>query len=140
MSVHIWLNYGTWDSLVVAQDTNIAKWLEIYILYNSVCCIHFRPLKIQLHYRNYLNFNFNVHRPPSALKPEEFSFQLTHQRNKLLAKGRIAYKVLLSNIVVFIHYNCCLSFFWSRYGCQKDGSTIQSPSSLSGTILIHSAD
>jgi len=32
MSMHIWLNYETWDSLVVAQDTNMAKWLEIYIL------------------------------------------------------------------------------------------------------------
>ena len=35
MSMHIWLNYETWDSLVVAQDTNMAKWLEIYVLYNS---------------------------------------------------------------------------------------------------------
>jgi hypothetical protein len=119
MSVHIWLNYGTWDSLVVAQDTNIAKWLEIYILYNSVCCIHFRPLKMQLHYWNYLNFNFNVHRPPSALKPEEFSFQLTHQRNKLLAKGRIAYKVVELNIVMFIHCNCYLFFFGADMGAKK---------------------
>jgi hypothetical protein len=32
--VYIWLNYRIWDSLVVAQDTNTAKWSEIYILYN----------------------------------------------------------------------------------------------------------
>ena len=32
--MYIWLNYRIWDSLVVAQDTNTAKWSEIYILYN----------------------------------------------------------------------------------------------------------
>ena len=69
MSVYIWLNYGIWDSLVVAQDTNTAKWSEIYILYNSVYCIHFRPLNVQLNYWNCLPFNFHVHRVPSALKP-----------------------------------------------------------------------
>jgi len=26
----------------------------IYILYNSVCCIHFKPLQIQLNYQNHL--------------------------------------------------------------------------------------
>jgi hypothetical protein len=67
---------------------------NIYILYNSGCFIHLKPLKIQLNYWNYPNFNFHVHRPPSALKLEELSFQLTHQRNKLLEKGGIAYKVL----------------------------------------------
>ena len=48
---------------------------NIYILYNSVCCIHFKPLQIQLNYWNCPPFNFNVHRPPSALKPQELSLQ-----------------------------------------------------------------
>ena len=93
MSVCIQLNYGIWDRFV-AQDTNTAKWSEIYILYNSVCCIHFKLLQIQLNYWNCLPFNFNVHRPPSALKPQELSFQPTNQKNELLAKDGIACKVL----------------------------------------------
>ena len=52
ISSTVWLNW-IWDSFVVAQNTNTAKWSEIYILYNSVCCIHFKPLQIQLNYWNW---------------------------------------------------------------------------------------
>ena len=86
------MEFGT--ALLLPRTQILQNGQKIYIPYNSVCCIHFKLLQIQLNYWNCLNFNFNVHRPPSALEPQELSFQPTNQKNELLAKDGIAHKVL----------------------------------------------
>ena len=111
MSVYIWINYGIWDSFVVGQDTNTAKWSYIYIYYTILCVESIS---------NHSRYNYIIRTACLSIFPctghpvlhhMKISFQLTNQRNKLLEKGKIVHKVLELNMVVFIHVPCCSYFF-----------------------------
>ena len=64
------------ETALLLARTQILQNDHIYILYNSVCWIHFRPLKIQLNYWNCLSLNFSMHLPPSAPTPHENFFSV----------------------------------------------------------------